>query len=256
MKDNIESNNYLDWIDWAKVIGIYLMVLGHGGLVNADIRQFIFAFHMPLFFILSGFLYKQRTFFETLKRNFHSLLVPYFIMNVSLFLLDSIIKIFIGTMSFQEILSNWGAIVLGLGYNTEHFIPVSTPLWFLYALFIIQTIISLGKTKIVRYSIMFLAIGAFIFLNKRNIDTLVPIDSAMLALPFFIFGFEFKKIIRKQYSIYLLPILLLLLILINYYNGRVDINICKYGNSLLLAYLGGICGTFLVVGMSRYIKGG
>ena len=68
MSETIKIDKYQGWIDWAKVMGIYLMVLGHGGLVNADIRQFIFSFHMPLFFILSGYLYKQRSFSETSKK--------------------------------------------------------------------------------------------------------------------------------------------------------------------------------------------
>lgn len=250
-----KSSKYLEWVDWAKAIGVFLMVLGHGDLVDAEIRQFIYAFHMPLFFILSGFLYKKRTFSEELKRNFNTLLVPYFIMNGTLLLLYSLIDLFIGKITVLNILSNLGAIVLGLGYNTEYLIPVSTPLWFLYALFIIQMIVALGSTRFVRYFIMLLAVGMTIFLKQCSIDTLVPIDSAMLALPFFIFGQEFKKIIIKKFSVYLLPILLLILVLINYYNGRVDINTCKYGNSLLLAYLGGICGTLLIVGISRYIKG-
>ena len=256
MGETIKISKYLEWVDWAKVIGIYLMVLGHGGLVNADIRQFIFSFHMPLFFILSGFLYKQRTFAETLKKNIHTLLVPYLIMNGILLLFYLVLKIIKGTMTWDFLTSRLGAVLLGLGYNTESLIPLSTPLWFLIALFIIQTIVSLGKTKMIRCCIMLLSIVGFMFLDTMCIDTLVPIDSAMLALPFFIFGSECKSFIGKQYSIYLLPILLLAMIVINHYNGRVDINICKYGNSLMLAYIGGLCGTMFIINVSRYLCGG
>lgn len=54
------------WVDYAKAIGIVLVVYGHvvRGLLNAGILQdaefhglvdsVIYSFHMPLFFFLSG----------------------------------------------------------------------------------------------------------------------------------------------------------------------------------------------------------
>jgi fucose 4-O-acetylase-like acetyltransferase len=60
--------NRLNWIDIAKGIGIVLVVIGHvgRGLVNSDIiadqdayyalDNLIYSFHMPLFFLLSGYL--------------------------------------------------------------------------------------------------------------------------------------------------------------------------------------------------------
>lgn len=44
----------LDWVDIAKGIAIILMVLGHE-VGNRSIYALIFSFHMPLFFILSGY---------------------------------------------------------------------------------------------------------------------------------------------------------------------------------------------------------
>ena len=50
----------------AKGIGIILMVLGHSigeyGDYLTPVRSFIYMFHMPLFFILSGFFYKPQEF--------------------------------------------------------------------------------------------------------------------------------------------------------------------------------------------------
>ena len=42
------------WADKAKFIGIILMLLGHNSLANDSIFDFIYSFHMPLFFVLSG----------------------------------------------------------------------------------------------------------------------------------------------------------------------------------------------------------
>lgn len=43
------------WADNAKFIGIALMVLGHNSLASQPLNDFIYSFHMPLFFLLSGY---------------------------------------------------------------------------------------------------------------------------------------------------------------------------------------------------------
>lgn len=43
----------IKWIDNARAIGILLVVLGHS-LIPASIQTYIYSFHMPLFFFLSG----------------------------------------------------------------------------------------------------------------------------------------------------------------------------------------------------------
>ena len=48
------KNNY---ISIAKALGIILMVVGHSGCPTA-IGKFIYLFHMPLFFVCSGFFFK------------------------------------------------------------------------------------------------------------------------------------------------------------------------------------------------------
>ena len=50
-------NNRIGWIDLAKLMGIFLMVLCHG-MVPATADNLIHAFHMPLFFVLSGWCFQ------------------------------------------------------------------------------------------------------------------------------------------------------------------------------------------------------
>lgn len=44
-----------NWIDFAKGIGIILVVWAHTG---GSFHEYIAQFHMPLFFFVSGFLYQ------------------------------------------------------------------------------------------------------------------------------------------------------------------------------------------------------
>ena len=44
----------IQWIDYSKFIGIVMVILGHLYLNNKYITNFIYSFHMPFFFFLSG----------------------------------------------------------------------------------------------------------------------------------------------------------------------------------------------------------
>lgn len=61
-------NKRMNWLDWMKTIGMYLIVYGH---YTSYAHEFIYTFSVPLFFVMSGFLFKKeeniRTFF---KKNF------------------------------------------------------------------------------------------------------------------------------------------------------------------------------------------
>lgn len=67
----------LEWVDIAKGIGIILVVLGHCVPYGGTTFNLIFTFHMPLFFILSGYCYVQRGIRTTFDKKLKSLLVPF-----------------------------------------------------------------------------------------------------------------------------------------------------------------------------------
>ena len=62
----------LHWVNSAKGIGVVLVIIGHL-LYSSNlpmINKFIYAFHMPLFFILSGFVQGANTNDEYIVRKF------------------------------------------------------------------------------------------------------------------------------------------------------------------------------------------
>lgn len=50
----MQEKNRIVWIDWAKVILIYLMVVGHAFPCKWE-NQVIYAFHMPAFLLFLVF---------------------------------------------------------------------------------------------------------------------------------------------------------------------------------------------------------
>uniref|UniRef100_UPI001C2F5592 acyltransferase family protein n=1 Tax=Micrococcus sp. GbtcB5 TaxID=2824750 RepID=UPI001C2F5592 len=51
------GTNRVEWIDTAKGMGIFLVILGHTGSLGGRITNYIYSYHMPLFFFLSGYLF-------------------------------------------------------------------------------------------------------------------------------------------------------------------------------------------------------
>ena len=65
-------------IDIAKCLLIFLVVLGHMPEGSSELHRYIFWFHMPAFFIISGlFLRKEFSLKEEVKKKALRLLVPY-----------------------------------------------------------------------------------------------------------------------------------------------------------------------------------
>lgn len=51
----------IDAYDIAKGIGIILVVVGHNMNTTIELRTYLYSFHMPLFFILSGLVMKEKS---------------------------------------------------------------------------------------------------------------------------------------------------------------------------------------------------
>lgn len=69
-------------IDVAKAIGIFCIVFGHT-LTDGWVREFLYAFDVPVFFLLSGLVFKfNPNWADFLKKKFFRLYLPYFVVSV------------------------------------------------------------------------------------------------------------------------------------------------------------------------------
>ena len=245
------NRHYIPWLDYAKILGIFLMVWGHAA-GSADVRMYIWSFHMPMFFVISGLLYRPMTLKETLKKDWRSLVIPYLLLNLFCWMDIIAIHTIKGTLTLTMLYHNAGAILLGLGYNTDIFTPVSTPCWFIYSLILVRIMLAIayrGKQTLLFCLVVF-SLAMTAFLQYKCIDLWIPFDSAFLVMPFVGVGIVFRNAvmrfteIRKYWSLIALLIIMVLWCLLAAYNGRVDANSCKMGNSFALYYIVAILGTF------------
>jgi fucose 4-O-acetylase-like acetyltransferase len=133
----------LHWIDVLKGIGIMLVVFAHYSLPTA-LDTYIFSFHMPLFFFISGFLFDFGKYAESaanfVKGRFRSLIVPYFcfalLTCLFYFLLDTVFQSGVVNIDFfnNSVIYGFYSILYALGPLVSY----NPPLWFLSCLFVTE----------------------------------------------------------------------------------------------------------------------
>ena len=140
----MDRSKRIEWIDLCKGIAIILVVIGHmfrgftsSGMYNkyneifSYIDYTIYSFHMPLFFIISGVLYRKgrkintvEKYWRFIRKKFNVLMIPYFIFSwiqiIIKLIMSSSVNNKVGYESFINIL----------------FKPIEQ-FWFLYVLMII-----------------------------------------------------------------------------------------------------------------------
>ncbi len=136
----------IQWIDFARGIAILAVIVGHtlGPYTGQFFGSFIFAFHMPIFFVLSGYLYHQRTIIKEFKHSTINLLIPYVTTTVVVLIVNwvalqmpsnIVIKPFF--LSTREGLL---AMLYGAGSDVLNpwgwHVPVIGAIWFLLSMFI------------------------------------------------------------------------------------------------------------------------
>lgn len=133
---NKQLDNRIKWVDIAKGIGIISVVVGHlyEGILHLTM-PIIYLYHIPLFFFISGFLYKKEDNLKYITKKTKNLLIPY----LNICILITLIK-----ASFNQGATLYSYIEsILLGNPGESFDINIAPLWFLPSLFLSMIIYNL-----------------------------------------------------------------------------------------------------------------
>lgn len=222
-------------IDIAKGIAIILMVIGHCYHEDNLILKFIYAFHMPFFFIVSGFLYSGKDKINLPKQT-RSLLMPYLIF-------DGLFAVFLYVSSgFQDLLSKAISILSLTGV---------TATWFLPCLFICEGLFVLLKfTNKFRLPIItvFLVFG----LLSPKFPNLIVLQRAFVGLGFFAVGYYAPLLFSKLHKWYFQIIALALFLLSTLFNDPVSIVDLKFSDPFLYV-MSSLSGSYLLIQLSYFI---
>lgn len=181
------------WVDYAKGIGIILVVFGHvnRGLYSAGIQlsgssylltdSILYSFHMPLFFFLSGLFFTQsldkkgKTRFVISKID--TIVYPYVIWS----LLQGMVEV---------LLSRYTNNPANLGDILSLFTHPRAQFWFLYALFMVFILATLlYRKETYRYLLpVLIVISAGLYVYQDSLTKAFHFDYITRFLIFFLLG--------------------------------------------------------------------
>lgn len=245
-------NNRDKTIDIAKGIGIITVVWGHVGQ-SCPCKSEIFLFHMPLFFLLSGYFFKDKelTFINVLKKRIQSYLIPYIVFFTIILLCFILLYVSIGYS--DRIYLSPGIIVYPYG--------VVGALWFLLALFEVHMGYYLIAKYIQKEWIKFIICLICLIVSQTafrlGINIPLYIGSSLSMMLFFHIGYMMHKYRILDSSKYRL---ILLVISILCYTGGIvsgidiDIKENKMEGNLPLVFPAALGGSYIIIYLSYLLK--
>ena len=238
------------WIDNAKALLIFLMVLGHTPGTDGIPREVIYAFHMPAFFLISGYLYKNHSWEQT----FISFFIPVLFFSFLQLCYEEVIHLVKGDLSFLEVLGKIPPPFIMI--NRGEYISLFTGFWFIFTLFCCR--LMLGDIKWLRgirkygmfVSLTFITYMCFepYIMKYQSIQDL-NVYRVIPCFPFMMLGIKLKEwnIVKYLSCISCKTLFLLLLIYIPmaHFNATPDIFLNEYGFSYITFFPIALIGSLL-----------
>ena len=183
------------YIDLAKGIAMILVILGHTKkLVSPTVVWWLYTFHMPLFFMLSGMVFnpdKYKNFKEMFKAKFKSLIIPYICFCLILWFWEYIVRRPTNFINDKTLVKFIG-IFLG-----ERGGKYYLSMWFITALFLSEIFLyifaKVVKNKKVFFTTGFITtavLGCFIIIKSESgfywSADLVPISISFIIIGYFL----------------------------------------------------------------------
>lgn len=241
-------------LDILKGIGILLMVFDHVGW-GMKIHTYIQSFHMPLFFIVSGFLYKKNDIKITIKKRYQTLMKPYWIFAI-VYIVIKVTLLLVKGFSINELVDMVIAVCV---YPTDMaHMPFAPALWFLPCMFITTVLYSIISqyVKTVECKGIIIAIITIcgIIYEQMDLPTLPwTIETVATAIFFWYVG----EIISKKYCVItkllnhkiIVLLIWIISIILVFTNGCVDMRSARYYIAPLYL-LNGVLGTIAYWGIA------
>ncbi|RMW41841.1 acetyltransferase [Lactiplantibacillus pentosus] len=263
----------IEWIDIAKGIAILAVVVGHtlGPYNGQFFGSLIFAFHMPIFFILSGYLYHPRPPIQECRRGVVNLLLPYLATAVLVLVVSAVARWLPHNPVLLAYFPNWQTGLLAAVYGAGS--PVFNPwhwqvqpigaVWFLLSMFIAIQLFNGWMALTARYAQRTrqdLARGVIVIALAISGGVLGQIaylpwafNAALLAQAFLYAGY----LVRQTNLLQRMPapwyLLLTFMWLLSAFQGYFALTVPVSPN-LLISVMGGVAGSLCVIRFSEWLS--
>ena len=269
MKSQAKEKKRICYIDIAKCIAVFFVIVCHTGLIFPDTMQggmptkivhFAFTFHLPVFFLASGYFFKldQPLNLQFFKKSFRNLIVPYIVCCIIITIFALIVACFNGA-SKMEILIFWiKASLYGCGSeNPLQIIPTGQigGIWFFLGLFWAQILILLVRRLPLPGIWLFAIFMVDWYIAQRYLILPFSLSTAPCAALFVYAGtlakkyqvFDLKNIGVTIATVICLVIWLVYIFATDYHMGM-SLPILPHG---LLDIIGSFAGGFIVVKLCK-----
>jgi len=178
------------WIDYIKVLAIFAVVLGH---MNTPFTSFIYSWHMPIFYMISGaFLKKEESHKVIILHSFKRLMIPYFVFSVIALIIEVFKRKLLDRVPLDVIEQLYGVI---FWMDFEHLkASYAFLLWFLPSLFFARLILNYVVKK--SFSLQVLLITFLTYISLR-VNLPFSLDNAFLAISFLWFGYVIFQYLHR-----------------------------------------------------------
>lgn len=247
----------ITYIDSAKAIAIILVIIGHCYWLREipKLGSLIYSFHMPLFFLISGFFIKDIGIVDALKKYSKAYLWPYLVIGMFIILIGIFKELYNSECWYGLIPLNITKILWGSSSETEIIwgsIPHIGPAWFLLALFwgcIVMSLLHYLKSRTEQVSIIVIAV-CFSICSAKVIKMPVSLQGGVLCVAYIYIG----KLVHRynvMNSIFMLPpyvkiAAFVLWLLAAVFTGGVDIGSGAVGYSVV-GFVVSLIGSFYVL---------
>ena len=199
----MKSENRINWIDALRGFAMFFVIWGHTFPgKNWRVRKYIYSFHMPLFFLISGLTAKkdlELNFPTFIKKKIKSLLFPYFFINLISFFLRYIL--YLGNFTSFEPVHKF---LIGILYSNDNVFPMPCGVtWFITALFLVEVLfyilnkISKDDSQLFIFVMIMGIIGYVNNLSSFQIHSFWHFETMFTGVVFYFAGYMIIKYIKK-----------------------------------------------------------
>ena len=230
--------NSVEWVKGLKALGIVLVVLGH---IASPISDFIYSWHMPLFFMISGFFIKtEANIKDLIIKDWKRLMIPYFIFSALALAITSL-KIWGLQREPLNYLYELNAIAYWMDYkhliNTYAFV-----LWFLPSLFFAKIFYYTIK-KYVSSLLLQASLFVFLFMISFQVELPFALSNALNSVLWIFIGSVLFGILNRENKVHfsqysqaitlLFPAVVIAIIYAYWGVPKLDMSSLKYANKCL-----------------------
>ena len=229
---------------------MFLVVFAHLYGFDSQERLYIYAFHMPFFFFVSGMLHKNMPVLKGLIRNTRLLIIP----TASFLLITYIIaRLFYGWHLYAYFKTCHEGAIDGWGF------PLNVPIWFLIALFYVKVLTDIYLWNRIVGLVLF---GSCFYLSSVYFNPYF-VCSAMMAFPIYVLGMKSREITLRLSFVpwvkWFFPFFFIISICLTLINGKVSMIAHNFGKAsapynIILFYINGIIGSIGLLCLSYFIK--